>query len=213
VTAKLERVILASQLEESGDLTEDELNRLWVDAGDVEDLGEIGEEVEEEDEEEEDGGGRESEAAETHVDYSKEVDWLVGNWEERIMTGIRYLAKVCYPHVPSAEAVVVSSFLTYRSQDSITSTPLRIDADNNSNSCNSNSKNKSSSFSFWESILTLAANNTNHLLLANIAKTVFCTCASEAPCERIFSRLKLLIGDRRRKLIATTAFYLLLLTF
>jgi hypothetical protein len=145
------------------------------------------------------------------VMYDTEIDWLECSWNDKVLDGLRYLARTCFPYIPNAERAVIESYLTFAGQEGITSTPLKISADNNNNT-SSSSKGKSSSYSFWDSILTLSANNANHLLLAHIAKTVFCTSASEAACERIFSRLKLLVGDRRRKLNPTTAFYLLLLT-
>jgi hypothetical protein len=193
----MERYIAMHEIEQNSGLPEEEMVCLFVERGDDEDL---------------EGGDEEEELEEGSVIGADNVwkDWLdIGRkgWEEKILTGIRYLACVCYPHVTRAEDAVVASFVTHLGKDGITTTPLRIGA-GNSNTC----KNKSSSFSFWESIIALAGNNAHNLLLARIAKTVFCIPASEAPCERIFSRLKHLIGDRRRRLNATTAFYLLLLT-
>jgi hypothetical protein len=199
----MNQAVAAEMIAEEAGLPEEEVNLLFV-ARDDDDLGS---EEEEEEEEGEEGSGTGGVSANNDV----WVDWLNVErnvWEEKVLLGIRYLARVCYPHVRGAEETVIRSFMAHLQKDGIATSPFRINAGNN----NSGDVRKCSSLCFWESLISLAGINANNLLLAQIAKTVFCIPASEAPCERIFSRLKLLIGDRRRRLNATTAFYLLLLT-
>jgi hypothetical protein len=200
---KMENYVAAQTIAQEAGLPEDEVNMLFVERDEDDDLG--GEDEEDVEEGSEGGGGGVNAVDNDWVDYL-DVEGKV--WEEKILAGIRYLARVCYPHVPGAEETVVTSFMAHMGREGITTTPFRIDAGVNSNS----DPRKSSSLSFWESLISLPGSNSKNLLLAQLAKAVFCIPASEAPCERIFSRLKLLIGDRRRRLNATTAFYLLLLS-
>jgi hypothetical protein len=65
----------------------------------------------------------------------------------------------------------------------------------------------SSPFAFWSDIKHDKECSSHHTL-AKLALCMINTLASEAPCERVFSKMKMLIGDRRCNLSARTVFHM-----
>jgi hypothetical protein len=122
-------------------------------------------------------------------DCIKEADWM-----NEVTTSVRNMARKCYCLNVNKEAVVNE---VCRSFSMFVATGFT----------NSLSSSLTTPYSFWNTI-RLNTQLSQHVNLARLAMSLIHTLASESPCERLFSKMRILIGDNRFNLSPITTFHM-----
>jgi hypothetical protein len=128
------------------------------------------------------------------VDIEKE---LKSNWWKESVNSVVNMARRCYSLSRNAEKIVNGvreSFLLFLQTGISADIPF-----------------SSSPLTYWTYILH-DRDLFIHQDIARLALSMTSTLASEAPCERVFSKMKMLVGDRRFNLSPRTIFHMFVIT-
>jgi hypothetical protein len=125
-----------------------------------------------------------------YVNIEKELD---RNWWRETLRSVDSMAVRCFGLNDNSREIVKGvheSFILFFSTGLSADIPLSV-----------------SPLAYWTDVEHDLDLN-RHRSLATLSPSMISTLASEAPCERVFSKMKMLIGDHRFNLSARTIFHM-----